>query len=196
MATLLRLCRSTDDISRLLPIIQHRAAHERTITIHAVDAFLARTRQTRSLTKRVTQEGQINEQKGVAANLAAVESDLNGLLAALGPAIATLQNMNAILQAIVDDLTSIQKMATSAGTPAGVVVIGITDEQLTQKWADLAVAVGKYQQACVMDGAQMSTAKGSRTSSASASSSSSGLCIGCPMSMKWRRFSGTMDQSI
>ncbi|KAL1733728.1 hypothetical protein EV714DRAFT_203965 [Schizophyllum commune] len=104
-----------------------------------------------------TQEGQIDEQKGVAANLAAVESDVNGLLAALGPAIATLQNMNAILQAIVDDLTSIQKMATSAGTPAGVLVIGITDEQLTQKWADLAVAVGKYQQACGMDEAQMAT---------------------------------------
>ncbi|KAI5889070.1 uncharacterized protein SCHCODRAFT_02601356 [Schizophyllum commune H4-8] len=102
-------------------------------------------------------EGEIIDEKGIAANLAAIESDVDSLLATMDPAITTVEKMMGIWQSIGSDLASLQQMATSDAGVANAAVAEILGEKLTERWADLAVAVSKYQQAAAITDAHMVT---------------------------------------
>ncbi|KAL1693130.1 hypothetical protein GGG16DRAFT_49761 [Schizophyllum commune] len=102
-------------------------------------------------------EGEIIDEKGIAANLAAIESDVDSLLATMGPAISIVEKMMGVWQAIGEDLANLQQMATSNVGTLDAAVAEIIDEKLTERWAELAVAVGKYQQAAAVTDAQMVT---------------------------------------
>lgn len=59
------------------------------------------------------------------------------------PAIATVEKMMGVWQAIGEDLANLQQMATSNVGTLDAAVAEIIDEKLTERWAELAVA-GKF----------------------------------------------------
>ncbi|KAL1701276.1 hypothetical protein EV121DRAFT_282784 [Schizophyllum commune] len=100
-------------------------------------------------------EGEIADEKGIAANLAAVESDVSSLLATMTPAITVIQKMIGVWQAISGDLDNLQQMVETDVSVASAAIAEIVEEKLVERWSELAEAVTKYQQAAVITDAQL-----------------------------------------
>ncbi|KAL1675926.1 hypothetical protein EV122DRAFT_217420 [Schizophyllum commune] len=100
-------------------------------------------------------EGEIADEKGIAANLAAVESDVSSLLATMTPAITVVQKMIGVWQAISGDLDNLQQMVETDVSVASAAIAEIVEEKLVERWSELAEAVTKYQQAAVITDAQL-----------------------------------------
>ncbi|KAI5889354.1 uncharacterized protein SCHCODRAFT_02634267 [Schizophyllum commune H4-8] len=104
-----------------------------------------------------TESAEVTDDTRVIADLTAVDTDLTSFLAAIQPAITTIQKMHGIWSSISGDLTSLQNMIHSSVSTAEAAIAGIIDQKVVDKWNDLANSVQKYQQAAFLTQAQQTT---------------------------------------
>lgn len=97
-----------------------------------------------------SESGQVTDDTRVVADLTAVGTDLDSLVAAIHPAITTIQQMQGAWSAISGDLTSLQNMVKTDVSTAEAAIGVVVDQKVVEKWNDLAAAVKSYQQAAFL----------------------------------------------